>query len=45
MKFLLSIFFSLFLACANTDINTNSESDEFDVEFEAKKDVFDPLSG
>ena len=45
MKFLLAIFCSLLLACASTDLNANSEKDDFDVEFEAKKDVFDPLSG
>ena len=45
MKFLLAIFCSLLLACASADLNANSEKDDFDVEFEAKKDVFDPLSG
>jgi len=45
MKFLLAIFFSLLLACASTDVNASVENDDFDVEFEARKDVFDPLSG
>ena len=47
MKFLLAIFCSLLLACASADINATNgnENDDFDVEFEAKKDVFDPLSG
>ena len=47
MKFLLAIFCSLLLACASADINATNgnEKDDFDVEFEAKKDVFDPLSG
>ena len=42
MRILLAIFFSTLLAFANPSTN---EADEFDVEFDAKANTFDPLSG
>ncbi|WP_169778645.1 MlaA family lipoprotein, partial [Campylobacter curvus] len=42
MRILLAIFFSTLLAFANQGTN---EADEFDVEFDAKANTFDPLSG
>ncbi|WP_169779310.1 MlaA family lipoprotein, partial [Campylobacter curvus] len=42
MRILLAIFFSTLLAFANPSTN---EAGEFDVEFDAKANTFDPLSG